>query len=231
MAPGARQASAGTEAAARPAPHVTVNEIFTSLQGETTEAGRPCTFVRLTACDLRCSYCDTPHAFHEGTRSDVADVVSEVRRRAVPFVTVTGGEPLLQAGCPLLVAALLDEGLEVQVETGGHRDVAVLDRRCRIILDLKAPGSGECAKVLWSNVEALLPHDQVKIVLCHRQDYEWARDVVATRLGRFRGPVMLQPATGVLAPQDLARWILEDRLPVRLTLQLHQILWPGRRGV
>lgn len=210
---------------------LTVNEVFTSIQGETTESGRPCTFVRLTACDLRCSWCDTPHAFHEGTKRGLDDLLAEVRRRGVPFVTVTGGEPLLQAGCAPLVAALLDEGFEVQVETGGHRDISVLDPRARAIVDLKAPGSGENASIRWENLAALRPRDQVKIVLADRADYEWARGVVRTRLAHLDNPVLLQPVSGVLEARALAEWILEDRLPVRLTIQLHQLLWPGRRGV
>ena len=210
-------------------PHLTVSEIFTSLQGETTEQGRPCTFVRLTACDLRCTWCDTPHAFTGGSRRTIEDVVAEVRGRGVRFVTVTGGEPLLQEGARELVRALLDEGCEVQVETGGHRDVTGLDRRARIILDLKAPDSGEHDSIRWENVGELLPHDQVKLVLASRRDYEWARDL---RRGALAGlpTVLLQPVTGVLAPAELAGWILEDRLDVRFTLQLHAVLWPGRTG-
>jgi 7-carboxy-7-deazaguanine synthase len=215
----------------RPAmPPLTVSEIFTSLQGETTEQGRPCTFVRLTACDLRCTWCDTPHAFTGGSRRAVEDVVAEVRERGVRFVTVTGGEPLLQAASADLVRALLDDGFEVQVETGGHRDVTVLDRRARIILDLKAPDSGEHASIRWENLAELLPHDQVKLVLASRRDYEWARDLRRGALAGFP-TVLLQPVTGVLAPAELAGWILEDRLDVRFTLQLHAVLWPGRTGV
>ena len=210
---------------------LTINEIFTSLQGETTETGRPCTFVRLTGCDLRCGWCDSEHAFYEGSKRSVEDIVADVAARGVPFVTVTGGEPLAQPGCGALVKALLDAGCEVQVETGGHRDIAGLDRRARIILDLKAPGSGETERMHWPNVAALLPHDQVKMVLTSREDYEWARAILRERLPGFSGPVLLQPVTGVLPPADLARWILDDRLPVRFTLQLHQILWPGQRGV
>ena len=207
---------------------LTIHEIFTSIQGETTETGRPCTFVRLTACDLRCRWCDTPHAFTEGEKRSLDEILADVASRGIRFVTVTGGEPLLQAGCIDLVRALLDAGHEVQVETGGHRDVTVLDRRARVILDLKAPDSGESAQMRWENVAALLPHDQVKIVLASRADYEWARDVIRERLGSVIGPVLLQPAAGILAPAELAEWILADRLAVRLTLQLHKILWPGK---
>lgn len=215
-----------------PMMQLTVNEVFTSIQGETTESGRPCTFVRLTACDLRCRWCDTPHAFTEGRKRSLEEIVADVASRGVRFVTVTGGEPLLQAGCVDLVRALLDAGHEVQLETGGHRDVTVLDRRARVILDLKAPDSGETRAMRWENVAALLPHDQVKIVVASRADYEWARDLLRERLASVVGPVLLQPADGIMAPAELARWILEDRLSVRLTLQLHKILWPGEaRGV
>ena len=210
---------------------LTVHEIFTSLQGETTEQGRPCTFVRLTACDLRCSWCDTPQAFTGGTKREVADLVDEVRARGVRFVTVTGGEPLLQREAPDLVRALLDAGFEVQVETGGHRDVTVIDRRARIIMDAKAPCSGESASTRWENVAELSERDQVKLVLASRQDYEWAREAIATKLRGFGGTVLLQPVTGVLEPRALAEWILEDRLDVRFTVQLHALLWPGRTGV
>lgn len=209
---------------------LTIHEIFTSLQGETTEQGRPCTFVRLTACDLRCTWCDTPHAFTGGTKREIEEILADVAGRGVRFVTVTGGEPLLQPETPLLVAALLDAGNEVQVETGGHRDITVLDRRARIILDLKAPDSGEHASIRWANVDALRPHDQVKLVLATRRDYEWARDL---RRGRLAGhpTVLLQPVTGMLEPKLLAEWMLGDRLDARFTLQLHALLWPGRTGV
>ena len=210
---------------------LTIHEIFTSLQGETTESGRPCTFVRLTACDLRCSWCDSPHAFTGGQKRSVNDVVADVLRRGIGFVTVTGGEPLLQPACAELVATLLDSGAEVQVETGGHRDITPLDRRARIILDLKAPDSGETGAMLWSNVPALRPHDQVKMVLASRADYEWAREVIRTRLDTFEGAILLQPAHGLINPAEIAEWMIEDRLPARLTIQLHVLLWPGRTGV
>ncbi len=211
---------------------VIVHEVFTSLQGETTEQGRPCTFVRLSACDLRCSWCDTPQAFTGGTRQRIAAIVDDVKARAVPFVTVTGGEPLLQPAAPALIAALLDAGFEVQVETGGHRDITVVDRRARLIMDIKAPGSGEGGSLRRENLPALLPHDQVKLVLASRADYEWARDVIDRDLRDFAGTVLLQPVTGVLDPTSLANWILADGLArVRFTLQLHALLWPGRTGV
>lgn len=207
-----------------------VHEIFTSLQGETTEAGRPCTFVRLTGCDLRCGWCDTEHAFHGGERRSVDAILAEVERREVSFVTVTGGEPLLQPACGALVTALVDAGHEVQVETGGHRDVSGIDPRARLVVDVKLPGSGEHARMHWSNLDVLRPTDQLKLVIADRADYEVARQLVRDRPG-ITATWLFQPATGVLEPAALADWIVQDRLPVRFTLQLHHVLWPGRRGV
>ena len=213
---------------------VVVNEIFTSLQGETTKAGLPCTFVRLTGCNLRCSYCDTEYAFHEGDEKPIDDVLSEVERRGVRFVTVTGGEPLLQENAPELVRSLLDAGCDVQVETSGAVDTASLDPRARVILDIKTPGSRMLHAMLWSNLERTraAAGDEVKFVLVDRADYEFARDVI--RQGKVPAgvPVLMSPAHGTLAPGDLAAWILDDRLPVRLQLQIHKYVWgAGARGV
>lgn len=210
---------------------LTVSEIFVSLQGETSASGRRCCFVRLTGCDIRCSWCDTEHAFTGGSKRTVAEVVADVLARGVAFVTVTGGEPLLQPDCPALVQALLDQGLELQVETGGHRDVSPLDPRARIILDLKAPGSGESGAMDWANLERLKPSDEVKLVLADRADYDWARELLRGPLADFEGEILFQPVTDVLDPAELAGWILEDGLDVRLTVQLHAQLWPGRTGV
>lgn len=210
---------------------LTVHEIFVSLQGETSASGRRCAFVRLTGCDLRCGWCDSEHAFTGGRKLGVDEILSRVRELGVLFVTVTGGEPLLQPDCPALVSALLDEGFEVQVETGGHRDVSVLDERARRIVDLKAPGSGETQSIDWDNIPRLRAGDEVKMVLADRADYEWARRVLAERLDAFEGEVLFQPVTGRLESARLADWILEDGLEVRFTLQLHAHLWPGRTGV
>lgn len=209
-----------------------VNEIFTSIQGESTRAGLPCTFVRLTACSLRCTYCDTPYAFYEGRRRPLDEIVEEVARRGVPFVTVTGGEPLLQDGAYELVRRLLDRGLDVQVETSGAVSTERVDPRARIILDVKTPGSGEEAAMDWANLARVRPVDEVKLVLVDRSDYEWARALI--RAGRVpRGvPVLLSPAHGALDPKALAAWILEDGLPVRLQVQLHKYIWGAdARGV
>jgi len=209
-----------------------VNEIFFSLQGEATHAGRPCAFVRLTGCDLRCRWCDTEYAFDEGTSLSVREILDAVGNFGCPLVEITGGEPLLQGRTPQLVAALLDEGHEVLVETGGHRDVGVLDPRARIILDLKPPGSGEVARNRWENVERLRRGDAVKFVLADKSDYEWSRETIRAHRMNERCPVFLSPVHGELNPETLASWMLEDRLPAHLQIQLHKLLWgPEARGV
>jgi len=209
-----------------------VNEIFFSIQGEGTRAGRPSVFVRLTGCPLRCVWCDTAYAFHEGSRRALGDVVTEVERFPTRLVCLTGGEPLVQPGAFPLVARLLDRGYEVVVETSGHVSVASLDPRAVVILDVKTPGSGESGRVHWPNLAKLRPHDEVKLVLDGRADYEWARAVVAEHRLAERCTVLLSAVTGVLDPGDLGRWILEDGLSVRLQVQLHRILWPEvERGV
>ncbi len=209
-----------------------VTEIFHSIQGESTRAGRPCVFVRLTACDLRCRWCDTAYAFTEGRPMSLEDVLAEVRSYGCPLVEVTGGEPLLQAETPELCRRLLSEGFEVLVETGGHRDISVLPEGAKVILDVKCPGSGEAAKVHWENLDRLRPGGEVKFVIGDRLDYEWARETVRGRnlAGRFE--VLFSPVFGELEYAELASWILEDRLPVRFQPQIHKHIWePTRRGV
>jgi 7-carboxy-7-deazaguanine synthase len=209
-----------------------VNEIFTSIQGESGRAGLPSTFVRLTGCHLRCTYCDTEYAFHEGETRGVEEVAAEVERRAVPFVTVTGGEPLLQEAVHPLIRMLLDKGYDVQVETSGAVDTGALDPRARVILDVKAPGSGEQDRMVWSNLERLRSGDEIKFVLTDRRDYEFARDLIGSGRLPEEVPVLLSPAHGTLDPKSLAAWMLEDRLQARLQLQLHKYIWgPGERGV
>jgi 7-carboxy-7-deazaguanine synthase len=210
---------------------LTVNEIFYSLQGEAAHSGRPCTFVRLAACDLRCRWCDTAYAFHEGTSLTIGEILDRVAAHRCRLVEVTGGEPLLQPHAPVLVAALLDAGHEVLVETGGHRDIGVLDRRAAVVLDVKCPGSGESDRNLWENLSRLDGADAVKFVIADRADYEWSRDAIRERGIAGRCPVFLSPVHGELAPGALAAWILEDRLPVRLQIQLHKFLWGDGRGV
>ena len=212
---------------------LTVNEIFHSIQGESTHAGRPCVFVRLTACDLRCSWCDTPYAFHEGTRMSVDDVIDRVRGYECDVVEITGGEPLLQKEVYPLMDRLLSEGHTVLLETGGHRSVAEVPEGVFRIIDVKCPGSAEASKMHWPNLDVLRPMDEVKFVIRDRADYEYARRVVEDRrlIGRCAA-VLFSPVHGVLDPKQLAAWILEDKLPVRLQLQAHKYIWdPQTRGV
>jgi 7-carboxy-7-deazaguanine synthase len=212
---------------------LTVNEIFHSIQGESTRAGEPCVFVRLTACDLRCSWCDTPYAFHEGRKMAIDDVVAAVEAYGCPTVEITGGEPLLQRDVYPLMHRLLASGKRVMVETGGHRTIADVPEDVIRIVDIKCPGSGEASKTDWSNVPRLTVRDEVKFVLRDRTDYEYAREVLEReRLHERAGAVLFSPVHGVLEPRVLAEWILADRLPVRLQLQAHKYIWtPDTRGV
>jgi 7-carboxy-7-deazaguanine synthase len=212
---------------------LTINEIYRSIQGESTYAGKPCSFVRLTACDLRCSWCDTPYAFTEGRKMSLDDVVTEVERLACPLVEITGGEPLLQKDVYPLMSRLLDAGYRVLIETGGHISIEQVPEPVVKIVDVKCPGSGESAKMHWPNLDRLAPHDEVKFVIKDRVDYEYARDVTRRyRLDDRAAAVHFSPVHGVMDPQTLATWILEDRLDVRLQLQLHKYIWePTTRGV
>ena len=212
---------------------LTVNEIFHSIQGESTHAGRPCVFVRLTACDLRCSWCDTPYAFHEGRKMTIEDVVGEVVRYECPLVEVTGGEPLLQRDVYPLMDRLVESGHTVMLETGGHISIAQVPAAVIRIVDVKCPGSGEAEKNHWENLAAITPHDEVKFVIRDRADYEFARDVIGRHhlTGRCAA-VLMSPVHGVLESKTLAEWILADRLAVRLQLQVHKYIWsPDTRGV
>jgi 7-carboxy-7-deazaguanine synthase len=212
---------------------LTVNEIFHSIQGESTHAGRPCVFVRLTACDLRCSWCDTPYAFHEGRKMSVDEVLAAVDRHLCPLVEITGGEPLLQEDVYPLMERLLEQGRTVMLETGGHRPIARVPAAVVKIVDVKCPGSGEADRNHWRNLDALAPHDEVKFVIKDRADYEFARDVIARHdLAARAGAVLLSPVHGVMDAQALSEWMLADGLPARLQLQLHKFIWhPGTRGV
>jgi len=211
---------------------IRITEIFLSLQGETSTVGRPTTFVRLTGCPLRCQYCDTAYAFAGGTPWVAPDILAKVRELGAHHVTVTGGEPLAQPGCLPLLAALCDEGFRVSLETSGALDVSRVDPRVVKILDLKTPGSGESDRNRWDNIEHLLPHDEVKFVICDRRDYEWSRDTTnRLQLCDRVSDVLYSPSHTELPPARLAAWILEDGLPVRLQVQLHKLLWgdePGR---
>ena len=212
---------------------LTINEIFYSIQGESTRAGRPCVFVRLTACDLRCSWCDTPYAFHEGRSMSIDEVVAEVDRHGCPLVEITGGEPLLQDDVYPLMERLLTEGRTVMLETGGHRSIATVPAAVLKVVDIKCPGSGEAAKNDWGNLGRLAPHDEVKFVVKDRADYEFARDVIAKHgLVSRAAAILISPVHGVLDSKTLSEWILADHLPVRLQLQLHKFIWsPTTRGV
>jgi 7-carboxy-7-deazaguanine synthase len=218
---------------ARRASMLTINEIYTSIQGESTHAGRPCTFVRLTACDLRCTWCDTPYAFTEGRKMPLEDVVAEVDRLGCRLVEITGGESLLQKETIPLMERLLADGRGVMLETGGHISLAAVPRAVVKIVDVKCPGSGEADRHHWPNMDLLAPHDEVKFVIADRVDYEYARDVTRRfALADRCAAVLFSPVHGVLDPKTLSEWILEDHLPVRLQLQLHKYIWgPNVKGV
>ncbi len=211
-----------------------INEIFFSIQGESTYAGRPCAFVRLTGCNLRCNYCDTEYAFYEGRKLTVPKKSSHSSTAyGCNLVEITGGEPLLQDGVHQLIASLLKDGRTVMIETSGASDVSRLNPRVIKIMDLKCPGSGEVARNLWSNLEHLTARDEVKFVLSDRADYEWARDVIRqNNLASRVNAVLMSCAFDRLDRAQLAKWILEDRLPVRFQLQMHKHIWPpDTRGV
>ena len=212
---------------------LTINEIFYSIQGESTYAGRPCVFVRLTGCDLRCSWCDTPYSFHEGRKMSVDDVLDEVGRYGTPMVEVTGGEPLLQPDVYPLMDRLLEGGRTVLLETGGQVDVSRVPGAVVKVMDVKCPGSGESEKNEWGNIDRLGSRDQVKFVIADRADYEFSRDILLRHaLDRRCAAVLFSPVHGRMNPKSLSEWILDDRLPVRLQLQIHKHIWgPDVRGV
>lgn len=208
-----------------------ITEIFYSLQGEARTSGLPTVFVRLTGCPLRCHYCDTAYAFSGGEMMDLDAILAEVQQFAPRYVTVTGGEPLAQPGCLTLLTQLCDLGLQVSLETSGALDVAGVDPRVSKVLDLKTPDSGESHRNLYSNLEHVTPNDQIKFVICSRQDYEWSR----FKLDEYRlvdrvSDVLFSPSWEQLDATTLADWLLADRLPVRFQLQLHKVLWHDARG-
>jgi 7-carboxy-7-deazaguanine synthase len=212
---------------------LTINEIFYSIQGESTRAGERCVFVRLTACDLRCSWCDTPYAFHEGRKMSVDEVIAEVARHGCPLVEITGGEPLLQEDVYPLMERLLADGRRVMLETGGHRSIANVPRAVLKIVDVKCPASGEADRNDWENLGRLAAHDEVKFVIQDRGDYEFAKDVIERHgLVSRAAAILLSPVHGILEPRTLTEWMLADRLPARLQLQLHKYIWSANtRGV
>lgn len=208
-----------------------VTEIFYSLQGETRTVGLPTVFVRLTGCPLRCTFCDTAYAFHGGDKMSIADIVEQVQSYKARYVTVTGGEPLAQKNCADLLSALCDVGLEVSIETSGAMDIAAIDPRVVCVMDLKTPASGELAKNRYQNIELLKADDQIKFVICNREDYDWScQQIVEYKLDQ-RCEILFSPVHGDLNPSDLAQWIIDDNLAVRMQVQLHKYLWgeePGR---
>ncbi len=219
-----------SEAAAGTAPRLKLTEIFLSLQGEARNAGLPTVFVRLTGCPLRCTYCDTAYAFYGGEWSDIEDIVAKVAAFGVPNVCVTGGEPLAQKRCILLLDALLSGGFSVSLETSGAIDISPVDIRVSRVVDIKTPDSGESGQNLWSNIAQLTPHDQLKFVICSRADYEWAKAELATRRLNERCEILFSPSYTQVMPRELADWIIADRLPVRFQMQLHKQLWGEEQG-
>ena len=208
-----------------------VYEIFYSLQGESSRVGLPTVFVRLTGCPMRCVYCDTAYAFSGGRNMALETILAQVASYGVRYVTVTGGEPLAQKECLALLQKLCDAGYEVSLETGGAIDTSGVDARVAVILDIKTPGSGEVEKNLWDNLRHLKPKDEVKFVLCSRSDYDWAKQALTERAITSRCSVLFSPVYHQVNPTELAEWILQDKLPVRMQVQLHKILWgemPGR---
>jgi 7-carboxy-7-deazaguanine synthase len=212
---------------------LTINEIFHSIQGESTFAGQPCVFVRLTACDLRCRWCDTPYAFHEGRKMSIDDTLAAVEAYGCPVVEVTGGEPLLQPDVYPLMQRLIDSGKTVLLETGGHRSIRDVPAGVVRIVDIKCPGSEESGRNDWSNLALLTKADQVKFVIADRADYDFARAVVGReRLEQRCGAVLFSPVHGELDPRVLSEWVLHDRAPVRVQMQLHKYIWGAdARGV
>jgi 7-carboxy-7-deazaguanine synthase len=207
-----------------------LTEIFFSLQGESTRVGLPTVFVRLTGCPLRCSWCDTAYAFTGGDNYSLAEILRQVASFGSRYVCVTGGEPLAQRNCLPLLAALCDARYSVSLETSGALDIGPVDARVSRIMDLKAPDSGESARNRLENLALLRPDDELKIVIGSRADYEWARDMLHTRSLADICPVLFSPVQGVLAPSELAQWVLDDRLPVRFQLQMHKLLWGNVAG-
>lgn len=207
-----------------------VTEIFYSLQGESTRVGLPTVFIRLTGCPLRCTYCDTSYAYEGGTIQRLTEILAQAASFRAHYITVTGGEPLAQKNCLPLLKMLCDAGFSVSLETGGAMDITAVDARVSRILDIKTPGSGEMEKNRWNNLEALTTHDEIKIVLCDQADYLWASAILLEKKLTEKCPVSFSAAHGCLEPALLADWILRDRLPIRLQIQLHKLLWPNERA-
>lgn len=208
-----------------------IYEIFYSLQGETSRFGLPTVFVRLTGCPMRCSYCDTEYAFSGGSNMEIGDILSKVAEFGTRYVTVTGGEPLAQKQCHDLLKSLCDANYSVSLETGGAIDIAPVDKRVSVILDIKTPASNEEKNMLWANLAHVKSSDEIKFVLCNRADYEWAKAKLAELKLAEKCPVLFSPSYHELKAEELASWVLQDKLPVRMQIQLHKILWGEKQGV
>ena len=210
-----------------------VNEIFHSIQGESTYSGLPCTFIRLTGCNLRCSYCDTKYAYEDGAKMEIDDIMRRIAAYKCPLIEITGGEPLLQNKTPLLISKLLENGYTVMLETNGSFDISRVDKKCIKIVDIKCPSSNESEKNDLENLKRLNTKDQIKFVVGNREDYMYAKNIIMSHCSDFLGDhILFSPVYGKMSPADLAGWILKDNLNVRLHLQLHKIIWPNRtRGV
>ena len=208
-----------------------VNEIFYSIQGESSYLGIPFVFVRLTGCNLKCSYCDTKYAYEEGEEFELEQVIEEIKKYKCRYVEITGGEPLLQDETPFLVDSLIDKDFTVLVETNGTKDINVLSDKAVIIMDIKCPSSGEMDKMDWGNIKKLDEKDEVKFVISDRADYDWAKEIINERALTYKAKILLSPVKAKMDPALLAGWILEDNLKVRFQIQLHKVLWPDvRRG-
>ena len=208
-----------------------IYDIFFSLQGETSRIGLPTVFVRLTGCPMRCTYCDTAYAFSGGSNMEMADILAKVAEFGTKYVTVTGGEPLAQKECYVLLQALCDAGYSVSLETGGAMDIASVDTRVSIILDIKTPASNEEKNMLWGNLSHIKPKDEIKFVLCNRADYDWAKVKITELKLTEKCPILFSPSYSELKGDELAAWVLQDKLPVRMQVQLHKILWGEKQGV
>jgi 7-carboxy-7-deazaguanine synthase len=208
-----------------------IYEIFHSLQGETSRIGLPTVFVRLTGCPMRCTYCDTEYAFSGGGNMQIAEILQKIAEFGTKYVTVTGGEPLAQKECYVLLEALCNEGYSVSLETGGAMDIAPVDARVSIILDIKTPASNEEKDMRWDNLNHISAKDEIKFVICNRADYEWAKAKLTELKLTEKCPVLFSPSYHDLGAEQLAAWVLEDKLPVRMQIQLHKILWGEKKGV